>query len=164
MAVCIIYHSETGNTRAVAERLASLVEGVLVAVTDLAHYSKIGMYLKGGRRAVKGELASIEPAVIDLSRYDTVVIGTPVWAGNPTPAINAAVRALAGIEGKPVVIFCTSGGAPGRTLETLTAMLEGRGAVVRGATPFTARDARAGDGVDALADIIRRSEKEMVVR
>lgn len=30
MSVCIVYHSATGNTRAVAERLASLVGGDLV--------------------------------------------------------------------------------------------------------------------------------------
>ncbi len=163
MAVCIVYHSETGNTRTVAERLASLVGGDLVEVKDLARYSKVGMYLRGGRRAMKRERAAIEPAVIDVSAYDTVVVGTPVWAGNPTPAINAAISALVGIEGKPAVVFCTFGGMPGKTLETMKAMLAGRGADIRGAVPFTARDARTGDGVDALADLVRRSKKEMVV-
>lgn len=157
MSVCIIYHSETGHTRAVAERLASLVGGDLVGITDLAHYSKIGMYLKGGRRAMKGEPATIEPATIDVAGYDAVVVGTPVWARNPTPAVNAAINALVGIEGKPAVAFCTSGGSPGRALETMTAMLAGRGADVRGAVPFTARDAQKGVGVEALADIVRRA-------
>ena len=85
MAVCIIYHSETGNTRAVAERLAAVVGGNLVAVRDLASYSKVGMYLRGAPRAMREERAVIEPATIDVSGYDTVVVGTPVWARSPTP-------------------------------------------------------------------------------
>ena len=164
MPVCIVFHSETGNTRAVAERLAPLVGGDLIEVTDLAHYSKISRYISGGRRAMKGESATIEPATIDVTAYNTVVIGTPVWAGNPTPAINAAIEAFVGIEGKPAVVFCTSGGMPGKTLEAVTAMLAGRGADARGVVGFTVRDVRTGEGMDALVDLVRRSEKERVVQ
>ncbi|WP_214041069.1 flavodoxin [Methanoculleus sp.] len=164
MLVCIIYHSETGTTRAVAEQVAALIGADLIEVKDLAGYSKVGMYLKGAPRAAQGKKADIEPAVIDVSGYDTVVVGTPVWAGNPTPAINAAINALAGIEGKPTVIFCTSGGAPRKTLDLLKAMLADRGADVRGAVPLTARDAGKPEAVEALADLVRRSEKEKIVQ
>ncbi|WP_292518599.1 flavodoxin [Methanoculleus sp.] len=164
MAVCIIYHSETGNTRAVAERLAAMVGGDLLAVRDLAGYSKVGMYLKGAPRAMRGEAAVIEPATIVVSGYETVVVGTPVWARSPTPAVNAVINALAGIEGKAAVVFCTSGGMPGKTLETMTAMLAGRGADVRGAVAFTVRDVQKGEGIESLVDLVRRSEKELVVQ
>ncbi|BBL69304.1 flavodoxin family protein [Methanoculleus chikugoensis] len=113
---------------------------------------------------MRGARATIEPAVIDVSAYDTVVVGTPVWAGSPTPAINAAVNALRGIEGKSAVVFCTFGGSPGKTLETLKAMLAGRGVDVRGAVPFTARDVKKEMGMEALADLVRRAEKGMVVQ
>lgn len=164
MAVCVIYHSETGNTRAVAERLAAVVGGDLVAIRDLAGYSKVGMYLKGAPRAMRGERAAIEPATIDVSGYDTVVVGTPVWAGCPTPAVNAAINALVGVDGKAAVVFCTSGGIPGNTLEAVKAMLAGRGAAVRGEVALTVRDVKKGEGVDALTDLVRRSEKEMAVQ
>jgi len=155
MPVCIVYHSETGTTRTVAERLATAVRGDLIEVKDLAGYSKVGMYLMGAPRAMRGKKADIEPAVIDVSGYDAVVVGTPVWAGSPTPAVNAAVAALAGIEGKPAVVFCTSGGAPGKTLETMQAMLAGRGADVRGAVGFTMRDVRDPAAVEALVSLVR---------
>jgi len=151
MSVCVVYHSATGNTRAVAERLASLVGG------DLADYSKVGMYLKGVPRAVRVETADIDPAVIDVSAYAIVVVGTPVWAGSPTPVINAGIAAFVGIEGKPAVVFCTFGGSPGKTLETLKVMLAGRSVV-----PFTAGDARKRKGVETLADLVRRAESGMV--
>ncbi|KAF5087132.1 flavodoxin family protein [Methanoculleus horonobensis] len=164
MSVCIIYHSETGNTRVVAEQVAATAGGDLVGVRDLANYSKVGMYLKGAPRAMRGDSADIEPAAIDVSGYETVVVGTPVWAGNPTPAINAAVDALRGIEGKPTVVFCTSGGSPRKTLDTLTAMLAKKGADVRGAVPLTARDAKRPEAVKPLVDLVRQSRREMAVQ
>ncbi|ABN58094.1 MULTISPECIES: flavodoxin family protein [Methanoculleus] len=164
MSVCIIYHSETGNTRAVAEQVAAASGGDLIGVRDLANYSKVGMYLKGARRAMRGDSADIEPAAIDVSGYETVVVGTPVWAGNPTPAINAAVNTLRGIEGKPTIVFCTSGGSPRKTLETLTAMLAKRGADVRGAVPLTARTAKRPEAVKPLVDLVRQSRREMAAQ
>ncbi|WP_292408437.1 MULTISPECIES: flavodoxin family protein [unclassified Methanoculleus] len=155
MSVCIVYHSETGNTRAVAERLAAATGGDLIEVKDLAGYSKVGMYLKGAPRAMRKERAAIEPSVIDVSGYETVVVGTPVWGGNPTPAANAAVAALQGIAGKTAVAFCTSRGGPGKTLETLREMLADRGAEVLGTVSFTTRDVRDPDAVKALAGLLR---------
>lgn len=164
MSVCIIYHSETGTTRGVAEQVAALIGGDLIEVKDLAGYSKVGMYLKGAPRAAQGKKNEIEPAVIDVSGYGTVVVGTPVWAGSPTPAINAAVAALAGIEGKAAVVFCTSRGGPRGTLERMKEMLADRGADVRGAIQFTTGEARKPEAVEALADLVRRSEKEGIVQ
>jgi len=155
MSVCIIFHSETGTTRAVAQRLAAATDGDLVEVRDLAGYSKVGMYLKGAPRALRSELAAIEPALIDVSGYDIVVIGSPVWAGNPTPAINAAVAALQGIEGKAAVVFCTSHGLPGKTLDRMRAMLVDRGAKVRGAVSLTDRDLQKAGAVEALVDLVQ---------
>ncbi|WP_286879281.1 flavodoxin family protein [Methanoculleus sp. UBA413] len=155
MSVCIIFHSETGTTRAVAQRLAAATDGDLVEVRDLAGYSKVGMYLKGAPRAMRSELAAIEPALIDVSGYDAVVVGSPVWAFNPTPAANAAVAALQGIEGKTAAVFCTSRGAPGKTLERMQAMLADRGADVRGAVSFTDRDLQNTGAVEALVDLVQ---------
>jgi flavodoxin len=155
MSVCIVYHSETGNTRSVAEQVAAATDADLIEVKDLAGYSKMGMYLKGAPKAMRGEKADIEPSVIDVSGYDTVVLGSPVWGRSPTPAVNAAVAALQGIEGKTAVVFCTCGGMAGKTLETMQTMLAERGATVEGAIAFTERDLRKTEMVDALIDLVR---------
>jgi flavodoxin len=160
MSLCIIYHSETGNTRSVAERLAAATGGDLVEVKDRAGYSKMGMYLKGMPRALLGHKADIEPGVIDVSGYDAIIIGSPVWGGNPTPAINAAVDALQGIEGKTVFIYCTSRGSPQKTLEKIKAMLAERGADVRGCVSLTESDVQSSATIESLADLVRRSEKK----
>jgi flavodoxin len=154
MSVCIIYHSETGNTRAAAEDLAAATGGDLVEVNDLADYAGVGMYLKGAPRALRGKKAAIEPDVIDVSGYETVVIGSPVWAGHPTPAVNAAIAGLQGIEGKTAVVFCTSRGLPGKTLERMQEMLTERGASVRGAVSFTDQDLQNPGTMETLIDLV----------
>ena len=119
MRTICIYHSETGNTHAVMEELARNIGAELIRVRDLAEYGKASMYLLGAPRARMGALAEIEPEQIDLSGYDLVILGTPVWAFRPTPAANAIFRAIQNGSGKKAFIVCTSGGGPGDTLSIM---------------------------------------------
>ena len=132
MSVCIVYHSETGNTKKVAEYVAKTTGATLIPVRDCAGYNKITMYLLGIPRARAGDKATIEPPMIDVSAFDLVVVGSPVWAFRPTPAANGAIAALTGCEGKKGMVFATSGGAPRDTLEIMKQALAGRGVRWRG--------------------------------
>ena len=78
---------------------------------DLQHYSRISKYLVGAGRAARRLSDPINPPEIDVSWCDLVVIGSPVWSGKPTPAINAAIQALKGCEGKNSILFVTCGGS-----------------------------------------------------
>jgi multimeric flavodoxin WrbA len=73
------------------------------------------------------EKTEIEPETIDVSAYDLLVFGSPVWAFKPTPVIHAAIDALIGCSGKPAVAFSTHGGRPGQTDETFKRWIESRG-------------------------------------
>jgi flavodoxin len=154
MSVCIVYHSETGNTKKVAEAVAKATGAALIPVRDTAGYSKITMYLLGAPRARRGEKATIEPPKIDVAAYDLVIVGSPVWAWSPTPGANAAVAALTGCEGKRGMVFATSGGKPGETLAILEKALSGRGVTVEGTFHFGRRDLgdakKLGEFIDAV--------------
>ena len=140
MSVCIVYHSETGNTKKVAEAAAKATGAVLIPVRDTANYSKIGRYLVGARKARAGEKAAIEPSRIEVSGYDLVIVGSPVWAWRPTPGANGAIAALAGCEGKKGMVFATSGGMPKDTLPIMKNALGGRGVKVEGAFHFSMKE------------------------
>jgi menaquinone-dependent protoporphyrinogen IX oxidase len=127
MDVVIVYHSETGQTRLVAEQVAKRTGAILIPVQDQTHYNVISRYLIGARLAQKGEKAIIKPPQIDISLFRGVVIGCPVWAWHPTPAFNAIIQGLQGCQGKPGIIFATSAGMPGETLNMMKRALEGRG-------------------------------------
>jgi len=154
MSVCIVYHSETGNTKKIAEAVAKAAGAVLIPVRDTANYSRIGRYLIGARKAWAGEKSEIEPSKIDVSAYDLVVVGSPVWAWSPTPAANAAVAALTGCEGKRGMVFATCGGKPGDTLAIMKRALEERKVMVGGAFTFSKKELgdvkKLGEFVDAV--------------
>jgi multimeric flavodoxin WrbA len=100
MKTSIIFYSYSGNTRGVAEKVRDACGGDLVEVKPKSDYSSLTAYTIGCYRAVKGMGDPIEPETIDVAADDVIVIGTPVWAGRATPAINAAVAALDGCRGK----------------------------------------------------------------
>jgi flavodoxin len=155
MSVCIVYHSETGNTKKVAEYVAKATGAVLIPVRDTANYSKIGRYLSGARKARAGEKAVVEPSGIDVSGYDLVMVGSPVWAWRPTPGANGAIAALSGCEGKKGMVFATSGGKPGDTLQILKSALEGRKVKVVGSFHFAMRELGDEKKLKEFADAVR---------
>lgn len=127
MKVCIIYHSETGNTRHVAQHIASVFDAKLVEVCEVACHSRLTRFLVWCKMARGEELTKIEPDEIDVSGYDIIVFGSPVWAFKPTPAIHTAINALVGCEGKRAIAFSTHGGRPGQTEETYKKWIGNKG-------------------------------------
>ena len=140
MKICIVYHSETGNTRHIAQHLASACDGQLVEVHDRASYSALTRFLLRCKKARNEDLTPIEPAVIDVSAYDLLVFGSPVWAFKPTPVIHAAIAALKGCEGKWAVAFFTHGGRPGQTEECIKKWVDARGMHFSGALAIHQKD------------------------
>jgi hypothetical protein len=156
MSVCIVYHSETGNTKRVAEAAAKVTGATLIPVRDLAGYNKITMYLRGIPRARAGDKAAIEPPVIDVSPFDVVVVGSPVWAFRPTPAANAAIAALSGCEGKKGIVFITSGGGPRDALEIMKRDLEKRKVKVEGSFHFPMKELGSEEKLKEFTEAIRK--------
>jgi len=127
MKICIIYHSESGNTRHVAQHIASACDAKLIEITDTARYNRLTRFLMVCKKARGEEKTTIEPASIDVSGYDQLVFGSPVWAFKPTPAIHSAIDAVKGCEGMKATAFFTHGGRPGQTAEVLQRWIEARG-------------------------------------
>jgi DNA-binding transcriptional ArsR family regulator len=136
----IICYSYSGVTRGVAEQIRNSCGGDIIEVKTLEKYSTFTAYTRGVLRSRQGEHDPIEPGVIDVSSYDLLVIGTPVWAWKPAPAINAAVAALKGCEGKKAVIFVTCNGQFGEALPLLKKALDARGVRVLAEIGFAKKD------------------------
>lgn len=157
MKTSIIYHSHSGNTRNIAEKMNAACGGELIEVKLREGHSSPVAYFLGLFRAMKHQYDPIEPATIDVSAADVVVIGTPVWARKATPAIIAAVEGLKGCSGKKAVIFATCGSAAGDTLPVLARALEAKGMTVTGQVVFTRNDLRDDDKMTALAECVKRT-------
>jgi len=155
MKTSIVFHSYSGITRGVAEKIQKACGGDLIEVTLKKNYSSLTAYSLGCYRARKEESDPIEPESIDVSASDLVVIGTPVWAFKATPAVNAAIAALRGCDGKKAVIFATCGSSAKDTLRILKKALESKGVSVVGQFVITRKEIGEGQKVNDLIDSIK---------
>lgn len=152
---CVIFYSYSGITKRVAEGIRNASGCDLVEVRTRESYSSFTAYTKGVLRSRKGACDLIEPKEIDVSDYDLLIIGTPVWAWKPSPAINAAVGALRGCEGKMAVVFTTCNNQPGEALPLIRKLLEGRGVTVMAEISLNQEDTKNPDaGGELLRQII----------
>jgi len=140
MKTCVIFHSYSGITRSVAQKVKAACGSDLIEVIPRKSYSSLTAYTLGCMRARREEQDLVDPETINVSAYDLIVVGTPVWAFKATPATNAAVAGLRGSEGKKAVIFATCGGTPGETLPILKKALAGKGVTVVGEVLLTRKD------------------------
>ena len=150
---CVVFYSYSGITRGVAEGIGNASGCDLIEVKTKNPYSSFSVYTTGVLHSRKGACDPIEPEVIDVSGYDFLIIGTPVWAWKPSPAINAAVRALKGCEGKMAVIFTTCSNQPGEALPILSKALSDRGVRVMAEISLDAKDTK---NPDAGGELLRQ--------
>jgi flavorubredoxin len=141
----------------VARKVHAACGGELIEVISKEYSSKITAYTIGCYRAMKGMSDPIEPKTIDVASGDLIVIGTPVWAGRATPAINAAVTALEGCRGKKAVIFATCGGKERDTLPLLKKALEAKGVTVTGEFVFDKTGLKDPERINAMISAIKSS-------
>ena len=113
MKTLIIYYSQTKKTATVAETLALELGADSIEIVDNKPRSGFKNRLTSSFDAVREIKTDITPMRVDVSDYDIVYFGTPVWAGKPTPAILTIIDRC-DLRAKDVVLFATmnsSGGA-----------------------------------------------------
>jgi len=162
-AVAIIYHSETGHTRAIAQNAAEKTGATLIEVRPQHHYCRMGKYLRGGIRAATGQRDAIYPAEITISPFEIIVIGTPVWSQHPTPVIMGAIAALRGVApGTKAVLFTTCMAHSGRAAVPLKEALREAGIPVQKAYTFANRHpaGRCGTVLATAVDALQQETGE----
>ena len=106
----VLYYSQTSNTKAVAEEIASRLGADLEEVVVVNPYeddfkATIDRCLK---EREEGILPEVQPVRADLSKYDVIFLGYPIWFGTYAPPMAAVLEGL-DLAGKKVVPFCTFG-------------------------------------------------------
>ena len=114
MKSAIFYYSYSGNTRKVAQVLAEyLRQRSAVEIIELQAKDEPSSFLGQCKRAFWHKQADIESINPDLSGYDLICLGSPVWAFGPAPAVNTFLKQCQGASGKKVVLFTTYGSGTG---------------------------------------------------
>ena len=112
----VAYFSASGRTAKVAEKLANELDADLYEIKPEVKYTKadLNWMNKKSRSSVEMNDKSFRPAIItgdvDVSGYDTVYLGFPIWWYVAPTLINTFLEAY-DFSGKKIVLFATSGGS-----------------------------------------------------
>lgn len=111
MKTLVVYFSFEGNTEFIAKKIAETLHADIVALKTSKEYPKTGFrkFFWGGTSVIFGEKPELVNEHIDFSLYDTIIIGTPVWAGSYSPPISTLLNQYK-IEGKKIALFACHGG------------------------------------------------------
>lgn len=107
----VVYFSQTGNTKKVAEVAAAELGVEAQAIEMATPYTGEDLDAKGGRARDDFNDPSARPALKNapnVSEADTVLIGWPIWWGQAPKAVYSWIDG-ASLEGKKLIPFCTSG-------------------------------------------------------
>ena len=123
----ILYYSQEGSTKHVAETLHDMLEleTDIEAIELEVPYS--GSYDETIERCKKemesGEVPAVKPIKADLSKYDVIFLGYPIWFGTYARPIAGLVKNES-FKGKKVITFCTfgSGGLQASTADLKKAL------------------------------------------
>ena len=115
MKSIVVFYTRTGNTKKVAESIMSQLQAESEELVDKKKRSGILGWLRSGWDSFRENLTDLKPIQHDPEEYELVIVGTPNWARNMTPAVRTYL-----VEHKDeipkVAFFCTQGGKGGEGL------------------------------------------------
>lgn len=116
--IAVIFYSFSGNTRTIAKEIAGKFHADIAEIETVKPYK--GDYNaivdQGKEEADSRYCPEINPLSLNISNYDIVFLGTPVWWYTMAPAMLTFVSHN-DFTGKKVIPFATNAGWLGKTLK-----------------------------------------------
>ena len=116
----IVYFSYTGNTRMIANKIKDKLNCDIFEIKTVVPYSNDYDTVVNDEQnsEASNHLPEIQEMNIDLSKYDEIILGTPVWWYRPVPAIRTFLTQN-DLSGKRIIPFATNAGWLGRTFKEI---------------------------------------------
>lgn len=109
--ILITYYSHSGNTKYLAEKIKAEIGGDIAEIVPVKpypnNYDEVVEMVKVEK--VQNFMPELKPIENDLSQYDIIFVGTPVWWYTMSSPVRTFV-AKNDFSGKIIVPFCTHGG------------------------------------------------------
>ena len=112
----VAYFSASGTTKKTAEMIAEAGDFDLCEIAPKVPYTKADLNWmdKKSRSSVEMADKSIRPEIadsnVDVSSYDEIILGFPIWWYVAPTIINTFLESY-DFSGKTIVLFATSGGS-----------------------------------------------------
>lgn len=109
--ILVAYFSRSGNTRVIADVIHRSLNTSLFEIEPATPYP--GDYFQTVEQAKNERERGVKPAlknsVADISRYETVYLGFPVWGSSVPPVVQTFLSSH-NLAGKLLIPFITHGG------------------------------------------------------
>ncbi len=106
----IVYFSRTDKTKSIADKIQNITGYDIARITPVIPYPE--EYSEILNQAKEEQNNDYRPEInIDLEsidKYDTIILGYPIWWGETPPVINTFLDSY-NLSGKTIIPFCTSG-------------------------------------------------------
>lgn len=126
MKMLVVFYSLEGNTKFIAESIAAATGADILELKPKKEINTKGFmkYFWGGKQVMMKETPEILPLGKNPQEYDTIFIGTPVWASNYSPPLRTFFS-TAKLSDKKIALFCSCGGSSDKTFEGMRTALAG---------------------------------------
>lgn len=112
----VTYFSASGVTRKAAEELAAVAKADIHEIKPAEPYTREDLDWRNKKSRSSLEMQNeasrpaLDGAIPDLSEYDTVYIGFPIWWG-VAPRVVSTFIENSDLKDKDLIVFATSGGS-----------------------------------------------------
>ena len=114
--ILVSYFSASGNTKNVAEKICSAVDGDLFEIEPVEKYTEedLDWMNKNSRSSIEMN-NNVKPDIVNkvsnLGNYDTICLGFPIWWYKEPTIIDKFLEEN-DMTGKNIYVFVTSGSSP----------------------------------------------------
>jgi len=125
LKTAVIFYSYDGNCTFAAEQIAALLKADLVQIQTVDQKKRRGFVkiLWGVSQIMSGRLPPLKPVNFDAASFDLIILGTPVWASSPAPAMKAFLSQTK-FSGKKTALFMCHAGGMGDAMDKFKSMLK----------------------------------------
>ena len=113
-SILVVYFSTNDTLRAAAYTVADTLSADLFEIQPAEPYTAddVNYHNSQSRTSIEQNDLQARPAIAvlpaDLNRYDTIILGYPIWWGQ-APRILYTFMESVDLSGKTIIPFCTSG-------------------------------------------------------
>jgi len=122
--VLVVYYSLTGHTKDIAEQIANKTNGDLYEIQTVETYSSPSVYMKSKKELSSKNYPELKKDNLpDMTQYDTIFIGGPVWWYTMAPALYSYLQ-ITDFGNARVAPFSTQGSNFGKFFEDFAQMVK----------------------------------------
>lgn len=116
----IVYYSYTGHTKMIAERIKEKLKCDILEIKPVKEYSKNYDVVVNEEQnnSSSNKMPEIEKVDVDLSEYNEIIIGTPVWWYTIAPVIRTFLKEN-DLSNKTIMPYATNAGWLGHTFQEI---------------------------------------------